>query len=130
MVMTEKEHIVIHYAVLLPIVKKVLALDTQALKSSGVRLQGPYERLFQQAFDALQYDLYQLRLYMQKKNMQIVFEENDGVFTHYVYYYNSGSGRTSHLNANLKKQTERCLHLYFSGRSALTDDDVLHPASV
>ncbi|MDX6152113.1 hypothetical protein [Marinococcus sp. PL1-022] len=130
MVMTEKEHIVIHYAVLLPIVKKVLALDTKALKSSDVRLQEPYERLFQQASNALQHDLYQLRLYMEKKNIQVVFEENDGVFTHYVYYLNGGSGRTSHLNVNLKKQTERCLHLYFSGRSALTDDEVLHPASV
>lgn len=130
MVMTEKEHIVIHYAVLLPIVKKVLALDTKALKSSDVRLQEPYERLFQQASNALQHDLYQLRLYMEKKNIQVIFEENDGVFTHYVYYLNGGSGRTSHLNVNLKKQTERCLHLYFSGRSALTDDEVLHPASV
>ena len=130
MVMTEKEHIIIHYAVLLPIVKKVLALDTKALKSSDVRLQEPYERLFQQASNALQHDLYQLRLYMEKKNIQVIFEENDGVFTHYVYYLNGGSGRTSHLNVNLKKQTERCLHLYFSGRSALTDDEVLHPASV
>jgi hypothetical protein len=111
-------------------VKKVLALDTKALKSSDVRLQEPYERLFQQASNALQHDLYQLRLYMEKKNIQVFFEENDGVFTHYVYYLNGGSGRTSHLNVNLKKQTERCLHLYFSGRSALTDDEVLHPASV
>ncbi|WP_079475851.1 hypothetical protein [Marinococcus halophilus] len=130
MVVTEKEHIVIHYAVLLPIVKKVLALDTEALKSSGFRLQEPYERLLHQAFDALQHDLCQLRLYMNRKNIHITFDRNDGIFTHYVYYLDGGSGRTSHLNANLKKQTERCLHLYFAGRSALTNDEVLHPASV
>ncbi|WP_026699883.1 hypothetical protein [Salibacterium aidingense] len=122
----EEEHIMIHYFILLPLVKKVLEKDIQLFEKGGFKVKDPYLTMIRNALHLLHEDMRHLKKYMHQHRVRVNFEENDGVFSRYSYVCRGYEGTSSYLNANLKRQARHCMDVYFSKHSPLHSDSVLH----
>ncbi|SFE71757.1 hypothetical protein [Alteribacillus iranensis] len=122
----EEEHIMIHYSILLPLVKRVLEQDIQRFEKSSFKVKDPYLHMIQHALERLHKDMHLIKQFMRKHRIRVNFEENDGMFSRYSYVCRGYEGKSSYLNANLKRQTRHCMDAYFSRRSPLEADSILH----
>ncbi|SFP75456.1 hypothetical protein [Salibacterium halotolerans] len=122
----EEEHIMVHYYILLPLVKKVLEQDRELFAHGSFKVKDPYLSVIQKALQLLHQDMRTVKVYMQKHQMRVQFEENDGTFSRYSYVCRGYEGTSSYMNANLKRQARRCMDVYFAKRSPLQSDAVLH----
>ncbi|MFB5661308.1 hypothetical protein [Alteribacillus sp. HJP-4] len=122
----EEEHIMIHYFILLPLVKKVLEKDLQLFEEGPFKVRDPYLMMVQESLRMLHEDMRHIKKYMHGHNMQVSFEENDGTFSRYSYACRGYEGASSYLNANLKRQARHCMEAYFLKQSPLKSDKVLH----
>ncbi len=122
----EEEHIMIHYFILLPLVKKVLEKDFQLFESGAFKVKGPYLDMIQEALRMLHKDMRHIKQYMHQNRIRVTFQENDGMFSRYSYVCRGYEGSSSYLNANLKRQTRHCMEAYFLKTSPLQSDSVLH----
>ncbi|MFD2705127.1 hypothetical protein [Salibacterium lacus] len=122
----EEEHIMVHYYILLLLVKKVLEKDRELFEHGSFKVKDPYLSVIQEAMQLLHQDMRTIKTYMQKHQMRVQFEENDGMFSRYSYVCRGYEGTSSYLNANLKRQARRCMDVYFSKHSPLHSDSILH----
>ncbi|WP_240374778.1 hypothetical protein [Bacillus piscicola] len=122
----EEEHIMIHYFILLPLVKKVLEKDALLIAKSTFKIKDPYLDLIQDALLHLHKDMRHVKQFMHENRIQVHFQENDGMFSRYSYVCRGYEGKSSYLNANLKRQTRDCMNAYFLKNSPLESDSILH----
>ncbi|MDA3129235.1 hypothetical protein ACFPTR_02680 [Aliibacillus thermotolerans] len=126
MSITEEDHMMIHYFILLPLVKTVLEKDRQLIANSSMKIKEPYFQLIESALQRLHRDMRAIKQFMQKHRIQVLFQENDGTFSRYSYTCRGYEGKSSYLNANLKRQAKRAIDVYFTGSSPLQHDHVFH----
>ncbi|MGY4689451.1 hypothetical protein [Salibacterium sp. K-3] len=126
MQISEEEHVMIHYYILLPLVKKVLEKDRDLFENGAFKVKDPYLAVIQGALNLLHEDMRSIKKYMHQRRMSVHFEQNDGMFSRYSYVCRGFEGSSSYLNANLKRQTRRCMDVYFAKQSPLHSDSVLH----
>ncbi|RSL29376.1 hypothetical protein D7Z54_31565 [Salibacterium salarium] len=122
----EEEHIMIHYFILLPLVKKVLEKDMNLFEKGSFKVKDPYIDMVRDALHLLHEDMRHIKKYMHQNRMRVIFNENDGMFSRYSYVCRGYEGTSSYLNANLKRQARHCMDVYFSKNSPLQSDSVLH----
>lgn len=123
---TEEEHIVIHFFILLPLVKKVLERDMKLLQEGDFKVKDPYLDMIQNALKSLHEDMRYIKRFMHKHEIRVTAAGNDGMFSRYSYLCRGYEGKSSYLNANLKRQTRHCMGAYFSACSPLEKDSILH----
>ncbi|SDH94466.1 hypothetical protein SAMN05192534_1168 [Alteribacillus persepolensis] len=126
MQISEEEHMIIHYFILLPLVKKVLERDVQLFEHGAFKVKDPYVGMIQDALRMIHHDMRRIKRYMYQRRITVTFKENDGMFSRYHYTCGGYEGSSSYLNANLKRQTRNCMNAYFHNTSPLQSDSILH----
>ncbi|MBB6448423.1 hypothetical protein HNR44_000372 [Geomicrobium halophilum] len=118
MFVQETDLTLIHYSVILPLVKKTFEKDQSNLEQY-VHIKDPYMTVVHEALTSLCHDLQQLRRAQQKRNIRVYLVDNDVTFSTYGYVCNRYEGQNRYMNANLKRQTGRCMTRYLRGERLL-----------
>ncbi|QQK77023.1 hypothetical protein HUG15_16545 [Salicibibacter cibarius] len=111
----------IHYAVILPLVKKTFEKDQGHLQQN-MNIKAPYMAIVQTALASLQNDLQQLKRVQKQRNIRVYLLDADETFSTYGYVCNRYEGQNRYVNAHLKRQTGRCMTRYLQGDRLFTEE--------
>ncbi|SDI55875.1 hypothetical protein [Natribacillus halophilus] len=124
MFLRKKDATLIHYAVILPLVKKTFEKDHLHLEQY-VHSKAPYMILVHEALTSLHNDLRQLKRVQKQREIRVYLVNADETFSTYGYVCNRYEGQNRYVNANLQRQTERCMTRYLQGARFFTDEGAL-----
>ncbi|GAK09354.1 MULTISPECIES: hypothetical protein [Geomicrobium] len=105
----------IHYAIILPLVKRSFEENLQQVPEM-FRVHEPYIELIDEALSLLHLDLRQLKKEQHSRNLRIYRIDSDETFSSYGYVCGRYEGQNRYVNANLKRQTSECMSLYLHGK--------------
>lgn len=118
----------IHYAVILPLVKKTFEKDQGHLKQY-MHIKAPYMAIVQTALISLQNDLQQLKRIQKQRNIRVYLIDTNETFSTYGYVCNHYEGQNRYVNAHLKRQTGRCMTRYLQGERLFTEEGDLRESN-
>ncbi|GAK11773.1 hypothetical protein JCM19039_1488 [Geomicrobium sp. JCM 19039] len=120
MPVTKDELTLIHYAVILPLVRKSFQRSRIQAEQS-LSLHEPYLTLIDEALALVHEDLRTLKQEQQTRSIRVYKIDSDSTFSEYGYVCGRYEGQNRYVNTNLKRQTSACMERYLHGERVEPD---------
>ncbi|PIC64472.1 hypothetical protein CSV79_06730 [Sporosarcina sp. P13] len=96
----------------LPMLLTILERDRSILQQVPLKLKSPYFHLLDETMDAVTIDLQKTANYLRQRNMKVVRQATDELFTEYLFLHNGYEETRRYLNVRLRNRTEELLNQY------------------
>lgn len=101
-------------AVCLPFLIKALQRDLKVVEVSPFKFKSPYEVIIEEIIKDVKKDLAEVKRYMHKNNMELVYTGKSEVTTNYLFLYKGYEEPTNYYNPRLRNKVEELFEGYMN----------------
>ncbi|UAC49010.1 hypothetical protein K6959_03625 [Bacillus aquiflavi] len=112
----EQDRDKIEQAIYLPMVLTVLNRDLTVVENSPFKLRKPYLDLIDKTIKIVQTELYQVKHYMNKKNLKVKQINHDDSFTMFLFIYKGYEEQHNYFNPRIRNKVQELLEYYLFKR--------------
>lgn len=112
----EVERDIIEKAIYLPMVLIVLNRDLTVFKQSPFKLRKPYLELVEDAMKIIQKELYEVKRFLRKNQIQVKEIDRDDSFTMFSFLYKGYEEQHSYFNPRIRNKVQELMEHYLFKR--------------
>ncbi|MEK3887324.1 hypothetical protein [Bacillus sp. FSL K6-3431] len=122
MMIPDHDREILSKAVCLPFLIKVLQRDLKVVEVNPFKFKGPYMVVIEELMKVIKKDLAEVKRYLYKNNIKIVYVGKDETSTNYLFLYNGFEEKTNYFNPHLGNKVEEMLREYMNGGQSKNSD--------
>jgi hypothetical protein len=112
----ESERDMIEKAIYLPMVLIVFNRDLTVFQKSPFKLPKPYLELVEEAMKAIQKELYEVKQFLRKNQIQVKEIKRDESFTMFSFLYKGYEEQHSYFNPRIRNKVQELMQFYLYKR--------------
>lgn len=112
----EVERDIIEKAIYLPMVLIVLNRDMLVFEKSPFKLKKPYLELIEEAMKTIQKELYEVKQFLRKNQIQVKEINRDESFTMFLFLYKGYEEQHNYFNPRIRNKVQELMEYYLFKR--------------
>ncbi|HYK72134.1 MAG TPA: hypothetical protein VEV44_03230 [Pseudoneobacillus sp.] len=112
----ELERDIIEKAIYLPMVLIVLNRDLLVFEKSPFKLKKPYLELIEEAMKSIQKELYEVKQFLRKNQIQVKEINRDESFTMFLFLYKGYEEQHNYFNPRIRNKVQELMEYYLFKR--------------
>ncbi|WP_442599111.1 hypothetical protein [Neobacillus sp. D3-1R] len=112
----EAERDIIEKAIYLPMVLIVLNRDLLVFEKSPFKLRKPYLELIEEAMKMIQKELYEVKQFLRKNQIQVKEINRDESFTMFSFLYKGYEEQHNYFNPRIRNKVQELMEYYLFKR--------------
>ncbi|OEH92424.1 hypothetical protein [Bacillus solimangrovi] len=113
---SESDRRTLELYIFLPMALTILSKDILIIKDAPFKLPVPYIQLVEETEKAIHNDLRKVKHMMKVRNLTVIQEGRDEVFSQYLFIYNGYEEKRNYFNPKIRQNVEALLKQYLLKR--------------
>ncbi|WP_462408930.1 hypothetical protein [Neobacillus sp. Marseille-QA0830] len=115
----ENDRDIMEKAIYLPMVLTILNRDLQVVDKSPFKLKKPYLELIEAVMKEIQSELFKVKQYMKKNQLQVMETKRDEAFTMFMFIYKGYEENHNYFNPRIRNKVQELMQDYLlNGRQS------------